>query len=69
MGLPGWGTAVGKAFSWLPGPRQSKLNQIDKLTRENEKLQKGNFNPSDSAKYVANTDRIKQLRQELERID
>lgn len=70
MALPGWGTVAGKLASWFPNPKQHKLNQIDKLVRENVELQKRNpFTPSDSARYGLNADRIKQLRTEVARID
>ena len=65
----GWGSVFGKVFSWFPSSKQAKLNEIDKLLRENENFQKGSLNTSDSAKYIFNANRIRRLRQELQRIE
>lgn len=74
MELPNIGTAIGaivnKVTQWIPSPKQAKLNQIDKLSRENAELQTHNpFTVLDSARYTTNADRIKQLREEVSRLD
>ena len=67
--MAGWGNVFGKIFDFLPGRRESKQNQIDRLLRENEQIQKKpHLSVRDAEHYSINTDRIKQLRKEIERI-
>ena len=67
--MAGWGNVFGKIFDWLPGKRESKQNQIDRLLRENEQMQKKpHLSFRDVEHYQFNVDRIKQLRKEIERI-
>ena len=67
--MPGWGTVFGKIFDFLPSRKETKLNQIERLLRENEQIQKKpHLTVRDADHYQLNIDRIKQLRKELERI-
>lgn len=72
--LPDWGTAVGaianKVTEWIPSKKESKQNTIDKLVRENAKLQQESpLSASSASRIQSNADRIKQLRSEVQRID
>lgn len=74
MELPGIGTAIGaivnKVTQWIPNPKQSKLNKIDKLTRENEQLQRQfPLSTTNANRMQSNADSIKLLRKEFERLD
>jgi len=71
--MAGWGQFFGKLGDLLPGRKESIQNEIDKLLRENDGYQekyRGKALPAVIAgKYGVNADRIKQLRQRLQRIE
>lgn len=70
MGLPGWGTLVGRIAQWIPSKKESTLNQIDKLKDENATLAQEVPLSTKSAERIAiNVGRIAGLRKSLERLD
>lgn len=67
--MPGWGDAIGKIFDWLPGRRESKESEIQRLLKENEKIEKEKpLSSASVSRFERNADRIKQLRAEISRI-
>lgn len=65
----GWGSALGKIFDWIPGRKESKENQIQRLLNESSKLAKEIPLSATSAQRISdNASTIKRLRQELSRI-
>lgn len=67
MANPGWGSAFGKLFDWVPGRKESKEKKIERLKNENVKIQ--NTKPFDAVTFDRNAATIKQLRSDLEKID
>ncbi|HEY9874594.1 MAG TPA: hypothetical protein V6D12_14235 [Candidatus Obscuribacterales bacterium] len=68
--MAGWGTFFGKVAEWMPGRREAKQNEIDRLLRENEQLQKQHPLSSRTVdRIMRNADRINQLRRALEKIN
>lgn len=70
MSKLGWGSVLGKIFSWFQSRKESKENELERLLRETEQLQgKSNFEDSDARILRRNIDRIKQLRSEISKIE
>lgn len=64
--MPGWGNFFGAIGNLIPSRKEMKLNEIEKLIKENERL--ANEKDFDFMRFNRNADRIKQLRQEADRI-
>ncbi|RTL04636.1 hypothetical protein EKK58_10015 [Candidatus Dependentiae bacterium] len=65
------GGVIAKVVQWIPSKKEAKQNELNKLIRENEAIQRkpGELSLIDSGIYTRNADRIKQLRQEIGTID
>lgn len=67
--LEGIGAIFKKATEWIPSKKESHLNKIDKLTRENAELQKQvPLSATAIDRIMLNTATIKRLREEADRI-
>jgi len=57
--MPGWGTAVGKIFDWLPGRVEARRNKEEKLRRKYEELLKKPCTPSNVSKLISITNKLR----------
>ncbi len=74
MQLPDWGTAIGavvnKVTQWIPSPKQSKEDQIERLINENAKLaQEEPLSARTANRIGTNLSTIKLLRSQVSHIE
>lgn len=67
--LDGIGEVLKKLMNWVPSKKESKINELTKLLKENDEIQRHHpLSAIDAGRYARNADRIKQLRGEIDAI-
>ena len=59
---PGWGTAVGWCFSWLPSKEESRRNKIAKLEKKRARILKKRSSQANCDKLIVIDRRLQSLR-------
>lgn len=68
--MGGWGDVLSKIFNWIPGRKESKANELERLLNENAEIQqKHPLSFSDVDRLGRNLDRIKLLRSQISKIE
>jgi len=66
----GWGSAIGKIFSWVPSKRQVQQEKINKLKREINELQnRKSYDGVTATLYVARVAELFEAEEKLKAID